>query len=91
MDNHLTPNKIQRLIKLAEDRSFRREQRLLPDITERYKSTSMFVYCDPFVVFVFNNIVYCSPTALDQNTFNQTGTNCLSSGILDLDQIEGIS
>lgn len=48
MDNHLTPNKIQRLIKLAEDRSFRREQRLLSDITERYKSTSMFVNCDPF-------------------------------------------
>ncbi|XP_045774737.1 uncharacterized protein LOC123873762 isoform X2 [Maniola jurtina] len=66
MDNALTPNKIQRLIHFAEDKSFNLHRRVLTtnDETE-------------------------SAVGRDQTTFNQTDTNCVSSGILDLENIEG--
>ncbi|XP_069360964.1 uncharacterized protein [Maniola hyperantus] len=66
MDNALTPNKIQRLINFAEDKSFSLHRRVLTtnDETE-------------------------SCVGRDQTSSNQTDTNCVSSGILDLENIEG--
>ncbi|XP_039756471.1 uncharacterized protein LOC120631100 isoform X2 [Pararge aegeria] len=67
MDNPLTPNKIQRLMHFAEDKSFSLYRKVLTnDEAESNVSRDQ-----------------------NQNTSNQTGTNCASSGILDLEHIEG--
>ncbi|XP_041982471.1 uncharacterized protein LOC121735642 isoform X2 [Aricia agestis] len=66
MDNPLTPNKIQRLMHLAEDKSFNLPRRLA--LNEE-------------------NLSSLTPSL---TTFNKTGTNYeSSSGILDLDKVEG--
>ncbi|XP_023942360.2 uncharacterized protein LOC112048887 isoform X2 [Bicyclus anynana] len=67
MDNPLTPNKIQRLMHFAEDKSFSSLHRrvLRNDESGSINREQM------------------------QQTFNQTDANCVSSGILDLEHIEG--